>query len=62
MFPIGLVLMRISWGLPSPEAFLVQSCISYSVSGFRSTKEKCVSGVSKPKLQVSVPASRMRTT
>ena len=60
--PVGLVLMRISWGSPSPAALLEQSCNSYSVSGFRSTKEKCVRGVSNPKLQASVPASRMRTT
>ena len=49
-------------GSPWPAAFLARTSISYSVSGFRSMKEKWVSGVSNPKLHASVPACRMRTT
>ena len=55
VFPVGFVRTRISCASPRPAAFLARTCISYSVSGFRSAKEKCVSGVSKPKLQAWVP-------
>ena len=57
--PAGFVRMRTRRGSPSPAAFLARTCISYSVPGFRSTTEKWLSGVSKPKLHASVPASRM---